>query len=302
MLAGRFLKSGAVYRRISRFAQQKPRAMPKMARNQLFLMGFSSYKQCMSAIPPISCAIIARNEADRLGRAIASVQGLCSDVVVVLDNKSTDNTEAVARAAGARVLARDWTGYGEQKRFAEQNCQHDWILSLDADEALSPALQTEIRALFEGGKTPPLNFYKIKYQEVFPGHNKPAPFSRTDSIIRFFNRQHGMTSISATHDRVEVPKGMPVGKLDNIMYHYSIRSLAHLIEKYNSYTTLQAQTLKKKSRAKLAVRLVTEFPTAFVQYYLLRRLFTAGLYGFAVAMVKAFSRWARIAKMWELGR
>lgn len=248
---------------------------------------------------PISCAIIARNEADRLGRAIASVKGIANDVVVVLDNQSTDDTEQVALHAGARVLARDWTGFGEQKRFAEQSCEYDWIISLDADEALSPELADEIRAMFEGDKTPPLNFYIMPRVEIFPGKMRPAPFSDVEPWLRLFNRRHGMTNPSPTHDTVDVPKGEKVGRLKGKLYHYSIRSIGHLIQKYDSYTSLQAATLKKKNKAKLAVRLVTEFPMAFVQYYLLRRLFTGGLYGFAVAFVKAFSRWARIAKMWE---
>lgn len=251
---------------------------------------------------PISCAIIARNEGDRLTRAINSVKSLTNDIVVVLDGQSTDNTEAVAQAAGARVLTRAWTGYGEQKRFAEENCRHDWIISMDADEELSPALQQDISNLFANGQRPPHNFYRLRFAEVFPNQTRPAPFSRVDSIVRFFNRKHGMTSTSAAHDRVTIPTGASVGQLQGLVYHYSLRSLAHLITKYDNYTTLQARTLKKKNRGLLALRLITEFPMAFVQYYLIRRLFTAGFYGLAVAIIKAFSRWARIAKMWELQR
>lgn len=255
----------------------------------------------MTALP-ISCAIIARNEADRLGRAIDSVKTVASDVLVVLDNQSTDNTEEVARQHGARVMARDWTGFGEQKRFAEQNCQHDWIISLDADEALSDEMQQEIRDMFAFGKVPPLNFYIMPRVEIFPGKTRPAPFSDVEPWLRLFNRTWGMTNPSPTHDTVDVPKGQTVGRLKGKLYHYSIRSLGHLIKKYDSYTDLQAKTLKKKNSAKLAVRLVTEFPMAFVQYYLLRRLFTGGLYGLCIAVIKAFSRWARIAKMWEAQR
>ena len=100
---------------------------------------------------PLSIFIIARNEADRLPRTLEAIRTLSSDVIVV-DSGSTDGTQALAEAAGARVIHRDWEGYGPQKRFAETQCRHPWLLNIDADEWLPANLVSEIRALFGPGE------------------------------------------------------------------------------------------------------------------------------------------------------
>ncbi len=96
---------------------------------------------------PISCFIIAKNEADRIGRTLASVREL-ADEIVVIDSGSTDGTQDIARAAGARVIFNAWPGFGQQKRFGEDQCRHDWLLNLDADEVVSGTLDASIRAVF----------------------------------------------------------------------------------------------------------------------------------------------------------
>lgn len=257
-----------------------------------------AYIAYMTAPLPLSVYIIASNEADRIARTIQSARAISPDVVVVEDGKSTDGTAAVAEAAGARVIINPWPGFGEQKRFAESQCHHDWLLCLDADEVLTPALQDEIRALFKYD-APELPFYRMKVVEVYPGQSKPRPWVKPTNVVRLFSRLHGRTSTSAVHDRVEVPPGQPIGQLQNICLHYSIRSIAHLIRKYDDYTTLAAATLKKKNRHLMALRLITEYPLMFLKYYLLHMHITGGLYGYAVAKAKANARWARIAKMWE---
>ena len=252
----------------------------------------------MSQSLPLSVYIIARNEADRIGRTIAAARQLTDDVVVV-EYGSADDTAAVAVAAGARVLHNPWTGYGEQKRFAEASCRHEWLLCLDADEVPTDALIGEIRQLFSTGE-PPLAFYNIKVVEVYPGQPRPRPFAKRVNIVRLFDRRVGRTSASAVHDRVEIPAGRKTGQLHNICLHYSIRSLAHLMRKYGDYTTLAAATLQPKHPALLQLRLFTEYPQAFLRYYLLHAHITGGAYGFAVAKAKANARWSRIAKMWDI--
>ena len=95
---------------------------------------------------PLSVFIIAQNEADRIGETIRAVRGLTDDLLVV-DSGSTDGTQAVAEALGARVVFNPWPGCGPQKRFAEEQCRHTWLLNLDADEVMPPNLAAEIRFL-----------------------------------------------------------------------------------------------------------------------------------------------------------
>src|SRR5437764_957280 len=94
---------------------------------------------------PISAFIIACNEADRIGRAIASVRGWV-DEIIVIDSGSSDDTVKVAQSLGARVLTHAWPGYGLQKRFGEEQCKNRWLLNLDADEEVTPELAQEIQA------------------------------------------------------------------------------------------------------------------------------------------------------------
>lgn len=252
----------------------------------------------MSNVLPLSVYIIASNEADRIARTIRAAQQLADDIVVVEDGKSTDGTVQVAEAAGARVFVNPWPGFGEQKRFAEEKCRHDWLLCLDADEVLTPALMDEIRVLFAGGQ-PPLSFYRMKLVEVYPVAARPRLFAKRVNVVRLFDRRQGRTSTSAVHDRVVVPAGMVEGQLDEICLHYSLKSLAHLMRKYDDYTTLAVETLPPKSRASLKLRLFLEFPAMFLRFYIMHRHITGGAYGFAVSVAKGYARWARVAKMWE---
>ena len=250
----------------------------------------------MTALP-LSVYIIASNEADRIARTIRSAQQLTGDILVVEDGKSTDGTVEVAEAAGARVLINPWPGFGEQKRFAEENCRHDWLLCLDADEVITPALAEEIATLFKDGE-PKLSFYRMKLVEVYPIATRPRPFAKRVNVVRLFDRRRGRTSTSAVHDRV-VTNGAPEGQIDEICLHYSLKSLAHLMRKYDDYTTLAVETLPPKHRLSLQLRLFLEFPAMFLRFYIMHRHITGGAYGFAVSVAKGYARWARVAKMWE---
>jgi glycosyltransferase involved in cell wall biosynthesis len=105
----------------------------------------------LSKVLPISCFIIAKDEAKRIGRAISSVLEWVDEVVVVVDSSSSDGTQTVAHRLGARVVENPWPGYGAQKRFAEALCRNHWLFNLDADEAATPALEEVVRAQFAGG-------------------------------------------------------------------------------------------------------------------------------------------------------
>lgn len=122
-------------------------------------------------MPPLSIFIIAQNEADRIGRTIEAARALSDDIVVV-DSGSSDGTQALAVSLGARVIFNAWPGYGQQKRFAEDQCRHDWLLNLDADEVVPPDLAAEIVALFAKG-SPASDAYKVRIAEIFPGEGAP---------------------------------------------------------------------------------------------------------------------------------
>ncbi len=245
---------------------------------------------------PLSCFIIAKNEEQRIARTIKSVLDLV-DEVIVIDSGSTDKTIEICRALGARVMHNDWSGFGPQKRFGEDQCHHDWVLNLDADEVPTPELCTEIRTLFHQG-TPPEVCYSIYLPTVYPGAQKPRLFADYHNYIRLYDRTKVRFSDSPVHDTVR-PGNQQIGQLNAPAYHHCYRSLSHMIDKYNFYTDLQAKTLKKRNPLTLKLRLLTEFPFGFFKFYILRRHFTGGHRGVTRALAGAAFRHFRIAKMLE---
>ena len=239
---------------------------------------------------PVSCFIIAANEADRIGRTIAAIAPHVSEVLVV-DSGSTDATVEISRSLGARVLTNSWVGYGPQKRFAESACRFDWVLNLDADEVVTEALAAEITGLFADG--PPQHpFFRFKVVTVYPGSDRPRLWADYYNVLRLYDRRAGGFRNSLVHDSV-VPGATSPQQLKGIVHHYCYRSLAHLAAKQNRYTKLQSEELTKP-KSYLLFRLLLEFPLSFVKYYVLRRQFTGGGFGLGVASILAYYRTVRI--------
>lgn len=253
-------------------------------------------------LTPLSIFIIAKNEVDRLGPTLESVRGL-SDDIVVIDSGSTDGTQDLAERLGARVILNPWPGYGLQKQFGEDQCRHDWMLNIDADEVVTLELAAAIRAVLSQTDPEPCG-YETDIVEMFPGEPRPHPWAFRLSPVRFYHKKVGRYSASPVHDRVDMVKGAPIKRLAGVIEHRSIRSLGHELIKLNAYADMQADDLDRKGRKIGAVRLVAEFPLAFLKAYITRRHFVRGLYGFMTAMNYAFYRYLRLAKHWErrLGR
>jgi glycosyltransferase involved in cell wall biosynthesis len=246
---------------------------------------------------PLSIFIITLNEVDRLEATISAVAHLSDDIVVV-DSGSTDGTQALAEKLGARVYFNAWPGFGLQKRFGEDQCRHDWMLNIDADEIVSPQMADAISTLLAQPDLAPSAF-KTKIVEMFPGETKPHPWAFALSPVRFYHKAIGRYNSSTVHDRVDLVAGTVAQGLDGIIAHHSIRSLGDELKKLNAYTDLQVDHLAQKGRKLSALRLVLEFPLAFLKAYILRRHFVRGLYGFMTAMNYAYFRYLRSAKHWE---
>lgn len=248
---------------------------------------------------PLSVFIIALNEADRIAATIRSVRGIADEIIVV-DSGSTDGTQGVAEAEGARVLFNAWPGYGPQKRFAEEQCKNHWLLNLDADEVLSDELQQEIRALF--AVPPPHAGYYMNIRDVLPGA-APSRFGHITKAVRLYDKRQGRYSDSTVHDRVHFTSGT-IGQLVAPVWHYSSRSIEHSIFKLNRYSSMQAadRVARGKKTKFLLPKLIIIMPAAFLKAYLLRGYIAQGVAGFITSIVYAFSRFARLAKMWEQER
>jgi glycosyltransferase involved in cell wall biosynthesis len=248
----------------------------------------------MNNLPAISVFIIALNEADRIADTIESVRGWV-DEIIVIDSGSDDDTVKVAEKHGARVIYHPWQGYGMQKRFGEEQCRNDWVLNLDADEIVSASLKQEILQALPA--TTHAGFM-MNIVEILPGRSEPGIGAHVTRAVRLYRKSCGRYSDSTVHDRVHMTSGT-IGELSAIVEHRSSRGLTHSLDKINRYSTMQANDMIQKGMALPYLRLITEFPVAFLKAYLLRGYALKGTQGFTNAMVYAFSRFIRIAKYLE---
>jgi glycosyltransferase involved in cell wall biosynthesis len=248
---------------------------------------------------PISVFVIAKNEADRIGLTLDSVQGWVDEVIVV-DSGSEDDTVAVSQARGARVVFNAWRGYGPQKVFAEGLCRNDWLLNLDADEEVSPELAKEIQALFARGE-PPHAAYTVPILPLYPFQERGHPWTAFHHPVRLYRRSCAGFKDSAVHDSVVVRQGR-VGHLKGMVIHRSFRSLTHHVDKANQVSSLRAQDLLDKGRNPSALSLLLVPLLAFFKSYVLRREFVNGVDGIVVSHMYAFQRFIRLAKARELHR
>ena len=247
-------------------------------------------------VVPVSCYIRTLNEERKIGEVVAAARAVVDEVVVV-DSGSTDATVAIAQAAGARVVHEAWRGNGRQKRFAEEQCGNDYLLDLDADEVVSPALAEEIRALFRAGQTP-LPIYQLRLVMV-PPTGKPWHGFWLARRCKLYDRRVVRAPDHKAWDQFEVPTDAQVGRLSAPLFHHSYRDLAHLVTKLNRASTVRAMETRRRGRLAVGARVLFAFPVYFTKHYLQRGLFRAGVYGFALAGILAYARWLRDAKMYE---
>lgn len=244
---------------------------------------------------PISVFIIARNEADRIPLAIASVRDWV-DEVHVIDSGSDDDTVRVSEALGARAHFRAWTGYGPQKVYGESLCRNDWLLNIDADEEISPALRDEIVALFAAG--PRHVAYSVPILPLYNFQERAHPLTAHHHPVRLYRKSCAGFKDSTVHDTVVVRDG-PVGHLHGMVNHRSFRSLTHHVDKVNFYSSAQAEDRFTKGRAPSFLALLLTPPLAFLKSLILRREILNGIDGVVVSYMYAFQRFIRLAKTRE---
>jgi len=256
----------------------------------------SSEPLLTAAKPPLSAYIRTMNEARMIGDVVKAALAVADEVVVV-DCGSTDDTVARAQAAGARVIHQAWLGNGKQKRFAEAQCRHDWLLDLDADEVVTPELAAEIRALFEAGE-PPAGIYRIPLTIAPP---IGRPWAGFGGVIRqkLYDRRVVRAPDHAAWDQFDIPKDAKLASLRAPILHYAFSDTAHLMEKLNRNSSTRARELPPKPAALLVLRIFFGLPFYVAKRYFLDGLFRGGVYGFAFSMMSGFGRWLRDVKMFE---
>ena len=232
---------------------------------------------------PLSGCIIAYNEADRIGDCVASL-AFCDEVVVV-DSGSTDGTREVAEAMGARVLVRRFDGFRSQKQFAVDQCAHDWVLSLDADERVDATLRAAIEAERAAGFSRAAGYRFARMSEYY-GRFLRHGTSYPDRVLRLFDRRRGgWRGDREIHEAASVDG--PVATLRGDLVHYPTRSFMQLLEKKQRYARMMAEHDFARGKRATIAKLVLAPAWRFWRGYLLRRGFLDGWAGLIEAYVTA---------------
>lgn len=232
-------------------------------------------------MPAISATLITHNESANIARAIRSLS--CADEIVVIDSSSTDGTQEIAADLGARVISHAFAGFAAQKNFSSEQAQHDWILSLDADEELGPEAQA---AVLEWKRTKPTAAgYQFARRAQYLGrwilHSGWYP----DYKLRLFDRRQGIWQGAYVHESVVV-KG-PVATLAGEILHYTCNSLEEHRQRIEFYTDLAAKEMFERGERVSWLRNALGPPWIFLNSYLLRLGVLDGTQGYLIARMAA---------------
>jgi glycosyltransferase involved in cell wall biosynthesis len=244
----------------------------------------------------ISATIITLNEERNLPRAIESLR--CCDEILVVDSGSIDRTVEIARGYGARAIQAEWRGYAGQKNYASEQAAYDWILSIDADEALSEDLEAEIWRIKKDG--PRFDAYSFPRLAQYLGkwilHSGWYP----DRKIRLFDRRKAKWVGEYVHESV-VAEGR-AGELDGNLLHYTCSSLSEHLRSMNRYTTLAAEELIARGQRPGARRLVVDPAWTFLRTYFLHAGYLDGVEGLTIAHMASLYTFLKYAKARFAGR
>lgn len=245
----------------------------------------------------ISACVITFNEEVKIRRCLESL-AWC-DEIIVLDSHSTDKTVEICREFTDQVFQHAWMGYVGQRNLVRERAHHEWVLFLDADEEVSPALRDEILAEFHRGTGSIVGYEfprQVWYANRWIRHGDWYP----DVKLRLFRKQFGRTEGEEPHDHVVVTG--PVKRLRSALWHYTYDDIQDHLRTLNRFTTI---TARERVIAGQGFRWSDVFLRPFLRFlrgYLLKGGFLDGGPGFIVSVINAFGVFVKYAKVWELAR
>jgi glycosyltransferase involved in cell wall biosynthesis len=244
----------------------------------------------------LSVVIIARDEESSIGDALESVKW--ADEIVVVDSGSTDRTVEIARAQGAKVrVTSDWPGFGAQKNRALAEATREWVLSLDADERVTPELREEITAVVAANG--PADAYQMARLSSYCGRFMRHGGWWPDRVTRLFRRGSARFSDDLVHERVVVNGA--TGRLKGHLLHRAYEDLEEVLRKTDSYSTAGARMRFAAGERGSVTRAVAHGLWAFLRTYVLRAGFLDGRHGFMLAVSNAETTYYRYVKLMLLG-
>lgn len=251
-------------------------------------------------MPTLSIAMIVKNEAQDLTKCLETVQGWVNEIIV-LDSGSSDETVQIVESFGAKVYVNDdWQGFGKQRQLAQQYVTSDYVLWLDADERVTPALKQSILQAVE--KDEKNTVYQVsRLSEVFGKQIRHSGWY-PDYVVRLYRTDFAKYGEELVHEKVHYPKNATVKKLSGDLLHFTYKDIHHYLVKSASYA--KAWAIQRANAGKKASLLdgVTHALGCFVKMYLLKAGFLDGKQGFLLAVLSAHSTFVKYADLWNRTR
>ena len=247
----------------------------------------------------ISAVIITNNEEANIEAALLSLAGIASEIIVV-DSYSTDRTVKIARKYTDRIFERKWTNFSDQKNFGDGLATHPWILSLDADERLSPELRAEIEAMLDN--EPDCAAFSMPRKVYYLGRWIKHSGWYPDRKVRLFRKDRARWEGAYVHESLVVAG--EVRKLKGDILHYTYKNIADHLGRMNRFSDLGAQKLyAEKKRCRWYHLLLQPFGR-FIKSYIFKRGFLDGFAGMVVSVLNGygiFIRYAKLREIWKKG-
>lgn len=246
----------------------------------------------------LSVVIITKNEAHIIENTLQSLQGVSDDIVIV-DSGSTDETIAICKKFNATVIQTGWDGYGANKNKGIDAARYDWILSLDADEAID----TELRAVLQN--LSPVNdgiVYKLTYNNFFCNKHIRFGVWGTDRHIRLFNRKKVKWNNAEVHENLVFPVDVKVVTLKGKVLHYTVNSIKEFSDKTNAYALSNAKKYKLQGKKAGFVKLYFAPAFNFIQHYFFRLGFLDGWEGYLICKTNAWYTFMKYVFLKELNK
>jgi glycosyltransferase involved in cell wall biosynthesis len=259
----------------------------------------------MTARIPISAVVMTKNEAAHIADCLAALAW--ADERVVVDSFSTDATVALAQQAGAQVVAHAFENYAAQRNFAQAQAAHDWVLFIDADERVTPALAAEIQALAATGGLAQANAYHIQRVHLVSGKwvfTKPdrqatpalRSMIRKTEVPRLYDRRQAVWE-RALHEVVRVPE--PHGVLDGVICHYAGTNLSLGLESLNAYSDIEAAYLHGQGRQSSVAGAAWRGLRTAGYHYVFQGWWRHGEHGLMMALLAGMAKFTNYVKLWE---
>lgn len=242
-------------------------------------------------MPTLTVIVPTFNEEDYIEDALFSVK--FADEIIVIDSFSTDKTVEIAKKFTSKILTRKFDNFSNQKNFALKEATGEWVLFLDADERVSHSLQIEI---LETIQNPKHEGYKINFPHFFMNR---FLYHNSDDVLRLVKRE-GASFSGTVHEKLHCEGS--IGKLKNIMLHFTYKGLSHYIDKKESYAWFQARHLYENNRGVTLFHLFFRPWYRFFRAMILKGGFRDGIPGLAVASIDAYGVFQRYAKLILLKR